>query len=173
MFRCWCDFRRSWRLCEVGTGWQRKEGGNRSRVKSHLWPSLSSSGFCPHRGDRASLPHPPTAVMFYSGAWGQVAVDWNIWNMGRINLSFKTYFRYNNVKVIDPKPFWEKSLNSWKCRHKLNRIDALGVEELLREKMRSLWSVLKDRLHSPNWGRKSVSKSQEKNTNKNIVLRYS
>jgi hypothetical protein len=28
-------------------------------------------------------------VMFFSVAWGQVAVDWNIWNIGRINLSLK------------------------------------------------------------------------------------
>ena len=48
------------------------------------------------------------------------------------------YFRYNNVKVIDPKPFWEKSLKSWKRRYKLDKIDVLRVEELLMEKMRSL-----------------------------------
>ena len=51
--------------------------------------SLASSGSCPHEGHQSSLPQISTAVMFFSVAWGQVAVDWNIWNIGRINLSLK------------------------------------------------------------------------------------
>lgn len=37
--------------------------------------SLDPFGFCPQQGDKATWPQAPTAMMLFSGAWGQVTVD--------------------------------------------------------------------------------------------------
>ena len=37
--------------------------------------SLTPFGFCPQQGDKDARPQAPTAIMLFSGAWGQVTVD--------------------------------------------------------------------------------------------------